>query len=211
MSAREPMKQAVARLLEGKRLPARRFAQLNALAARADKTAGRAHAGAAVPRGVRVYWGIAAAISIVAVALAAMQYGAFAPFTADVHQRIADEVATNHLKLKSLEVQSDDVVAVRRFFEPLNFSLIESSRLEDTPWRMIGGRFCTIQGKAAAQLRMHDDRGGMQTVYQVPYDPGAHREVPDVLRGAVPLTLYSQGLEVRLWQERGLLFATVSR
>lgn len=215
MNAREPMKQAVARLLEGKRLSARRLAQLNALVAQADKgdktgkVAEDAHAKGAAPRGVRIYWGVAAVVSIVAVALAAMQYGAFAPFTADVHQRIADEVATNHLKLKPLEVQSGDMVAVRRFFEPLDFGLIESSRLENTPWRMAGGRFCTIRGEAAAQLRMHDDRGGVQTVYQVPYEPAAHRDVPDVLRGATPLTLYSQGLEVRLWQERGLLFATV--
>ncbi len=206
MSGRRPIDQAVRRLLEGKSLPQERFASLNQIAARAASRGDARRGGRD-----RWYWGIAAVAAAIAVSVTLLQYRAFMPLSADVYQRIADEVAINHIKLKPLEVRSGDLSKVREFFAPLGFELVESVLFEDTPWRMTGGRFCTIRGEAAAQLRMQDTRGRAQTVYQVPYAAAVHRVLPDVGGGEEPLQLYSRGLEVRLWRERGLLFAAVSQ
>ncbi len=201
---RRPVNQAVKRFLEGKSLPEHRFARLNEIAARSLH--GKVAAGRSA---VKPYWGIASAVVIV-LALTVLQYQVSAPSAGDVHQSIADEVATNHIKLKPLEVRSSDMREVRTFFSPLSFTLVESSLFEGTPWRMMGGRFCTIRGEAAAQLRMQDVRGEAQTVYQVSYNSASHHDLPDVMRGEEPVKLYSRGFEVRLWRERGLLFAAVS-
>ena len=160
---------------------------------------------------VRPYQSLALAATVtVVVVLAVLQYRPFTPLSGEIYQQIADEVATNHMKLKPLEVRSADMTKLRAFFSPLGFMLIESSLFENTPWRMTGGRFCTIRGKAAAQLRMQDAQGRVQTVYQVPYDTAAHRDLPDIMRGEVSMKLYSRGLKVQLWRERGLLFAVAS-
>ncbi len=202
---RQSVDRAVRWFLASKSLPEARFARLNEIAGQ-TAPADAAHDGDA--RRVAVpYWGIAAAVvAVAAFAWSVAQHRVPMP-SVEVHQHIADEVATNHVKLKPLEVSADDMSEVREFFGPLGFELVESSLFEETPWRMMGGRFCTIRGEAAAQLRMRGPHGRVQTVYQVSYDSDSHRSMPDVMRGEVPIKLYSHGLEVRLWRERGLLFA----
>ncbi len=169
--------------------------------------------------GLNALIGLGVAFGIISDSLDIFDY--FSTFAGDAHQYIADEVATNHIELETLatnpfnlelhEVGPGDMDEMREFFKPLPVNLTEPLWIRNKPWQVTGGRVCKIQGKAAAQLRMHDNHGGMHTVYQIPYNPSVHRGVPDVLRGAVPLTLHSQWLKVRLWQERGLLFAMVSR
>ena len=202
---RRPVDQVVCQFLESKSLPREHFAQLNEMVGRAAfRTPPVQDSG-----GRRRYWG-GVAVVVALVVLVVAQFRAPVP-PAEIHQYIADEVAINHTKLKALEIRSDDISEVRRFFEPLGFKLTESRLFENTLWQMIGGRFCTIRGQVAAQLRMRDPGGKVQTVYQASYSPEAHREIPDIMRSEDPIKLYSQGLEVQLWRERGLLFAAVSQ
>ena len=204
MSTRQSVDQAVREFLADKSLPEKRFAALCKLAVQ--------HGGGSSRTTMRAYRVVAWVAVLVVAVLLTLQYqdSVFSGASASIYQRIADEVATNHIKLKPLEVRSSEMSEVRTFFNPLGFALIESSMFENTPWRIMGGRFCTIQGKVAAQLRMRDEEGQVQTLYQALYDADLHRDLPAVIRGEIPMKLYSHGLKIHIWRERSLLFATAS-
>ena len=119
---------------------------------------------------------------------------------------IAEEVVMNHLKRRPLEVHGDNLAAIEDYFDELGFRLVDTAR--PVPGgRLLGGRYCSVQGVTAAQLRRRDPSGHTQTLYQVPYDAGRFGPLPDIGRGETPRTLQVRGLDVDLWVERGRLFA----
>ena len=85
-------------------------------------------------------------------------------------QRIAEEVVHNHLKLKPLEVKTDSIDGVRQYFSKLDFMPIDSALVNDPSLSLIGGRYCSLQGLTAAQLRLKEDTNKtIQTFYQTEY------------------------------------------
>ncbi len=125
-----------------------------------------------------------------------------------LNERIGNEVARNHIKLKPLEIQTSSIQAIRDYFTELDFSPVESSLLEGSKQILIGGRYCSIQGITAAQLRLKDERTGKeQSLYQTIYDPKVFPNIPVIEEDNKPITVYSKGLEVDIWVEKGLLFA----
>ncbi len=120
---------------------------------------------------------------------------------------IADEVAMNHLKRRPLEVAGQSLDEVRAYFNELDFQLLEDSSATLAMGGLQGGRYCSIQGKAAAQLRLRDKADHMQTYYQAPYDKALFGDLPDVTRGQQPAVVEVRGLTVYVWTEKGLLFA----
>ena len=67
---------------------------------------------------------------------------------------------------------------------------------------LLGGRYCSILGNKAAQLRFTQAGTGYQTVFQVPDIPGLERPVP--------FTTSHGEHRVRVWREAGLLKVRVS-
>ncbi|TAA45094.1 MULTISPECIES: hypothetical protein [Corallincola] len=122
-------------------------------------------------------------------------------------QLIADEVVANHRKLKPLEVQGQELKLVRGYFRQLSFQPIDSAQLQQ--WQLTGGRYCSIQGVDAAQLRYTDSEGGLSTLYQIALPTGWGKEL-FAERAAPAVMLYSAGYRVRIWQEKGLLLAQVT-
>jgi hypothetical protein len=126
----------------------------------------------------------------------------------ELDQRIGNEVAKNHLNLKPLEIQSSSIQEIRGFLTKLGFSPIESSLLAGSTKRLIGGRYCSIQGVRAAQLRLKDSKTGqIQSLYQTVYDKDVFYDLPLLKENQKPITVYSKGLAVDIWIEKGLLFA----
>ena len=126
----------------------------------------------------------------------------------DMPQRIAEEVARNHLNLKPLEVRTSDMAEIRRYFDRLAFKPVSSRLIAATDLTMIGGRYCSIQGIDAAQLRMLPAGGDeIQTVYQTVYDPKLFKDLPQLEHGDTPVDVTIKGLKVRVWVEKGVLFA----
>ena len=74
---------------------------------------------------------------------------------------------------------------------------------------LLGGRYCSIRGVTAAQLRLRTAAGATETLYQAPYDPGSFGVMPDIGKGEAPRRLQVRGLSVELWVDRGLLFVLV--
>jgi len=83
--------------------------------------------------------------------------------------RIAMEVAPNHIKLKPLDVETDSMERIRRYFTDLEFVRVESQLLASSNLELLGGRYCSVQ--------------------------------------SVPVVVNVKGISVRIWVEKGLLFA----
>ncbi len=119
---------------------------------------------------------------------------------------VAEEVVMHHLRRRPLEVRGDSLAAIEGYFDELGFRLVDSLR-PAIGGGLLGGRYCSVQGVTAAQLRREDPSGRTQTLYQLPYDRSRFGTLPDIARGEPPHTLKVRGLLVDLWVERGLLFA----
>lgn len=121
---------------------------------------------------------------------------------------IAMEVAENHLKLKPLEIQSSDLREVLGYFDGLEFNLVESSSIAANPGdQLLGGRYCSIQGVDAAQLRVRSKSGQLSTWYEATLPASSLNLIPNIDHGDSPETRYLKGLLVRVWQENGVLFS----
>lgn len=119
---------------------------------------------------------------------------------------IADEVAKNHIKAKPLEVQTQNLAQLRGYFTKLDFTIASSSRLSPNSL-MLGGRYCSIQGLTAAQIRFVDQEQAV-TLYEVQYDKALYGELPMIEAGQHPIEHIVRGVAVAIWVEKGLLMAS---
>lgn len=152
----------------------------------------------------------AGAVAVVLLALAGM----LAPQLYRSHQSqvllesIAQEVADNHLKLKPLEVENSDLRSVLGYFRDLDFQLLASPVIAGNPGdRLLGGRYCSIQGIDAAQLRVASAAGTLSTWYEATLPDDKLRLVPKPIEGDRPGEFVIRGVEIRVWQENGVVFA----
>lgn len=154
----------------------------------------------------RHHWLMAASVAMVA--LFAMTLVLFMPGkVTDMPQQIAAEVVRNHLKLKPLEVSTDSIETIRAHFDKLSFVPITSLNIDDSSI-LLGGRYCSIQGYTAAQLRMvNPESGSLDTLYQAPYIKEVYGKLPDIGKQKTPLAVYERGIKVSIWVEKGILFA----
>ena len=119
---------------------------------------------------------------------------------------IAEEVAYNHLKMMPLEVSSDSLQDLRPYFSKLDFALV-NSEFTSSDLELLGGRYCSIQGVTAAQLRLQDQKTGqLETLYQAPYDKKLFADLPNLQEGESPVRHYINGIAVDIWIEKGILF-----
>ena len=134
--------------------------------------------------------------------------------TTDYAHEVAQEAVKNHLKFMPLDIKTSSIDEARRFFTRLDFSPIKSNNIDrtnDNFLNMLGGRYCSIKGVTAAQLRYQnndDTNQPVSTLFQVPYDQSLHGELPE---GAdtTPKALQIKGLDVSLWVEKDLLMVLI--
>lgn len=125
-----------------------------------------------------------------------------------IEQKIGNEVAKNHIQLKPLEVKTSQLDIIRKYFTELDFLPIASSVINPGTQALIGGRYCSIQGITAAQLRIKDNVSGrIQSLYQTTYDPKLFKGIPKLKEGQPPISVHAKGITVDIWVEKGLLFA----
>lgn len=128
--------------------------------------------------------------------------------TDDVRERIAMEVATNHIKLKPLEIETRSIEGIRDYFRKLDFIPVSSKLVSDAGLELIGGRYCSLQGITAAQLRVSKPGSNtVQTLYQTEYRKDVFDNMPVLEEGHEPVDTYVKGIKVTIWVEKGLLFA----
>jgi len=197
-----PLKQAVRQHFEQRALSTDQLERLNALMAiNAPRPADRL----LVARSL-IGWPAAAAIAALLALILLFPPGSIedVPMT----ERIAMEVARNHVKLKPLDVQTDSMDGIRRYFTDLEFVPVESQLLASSDLELLGGRYCSIQSIPAAQLRVSaPDTHRLQTLYQSEYRKDVFGPLPVLENGDVPVDVNVKGITVRIWVEKGLLFA----
>jgi hypothetical protein len=116
----------------------------------------------------------------------------------DLSQAIGREIALNHAKDLAPEFSATDYEGLRAAMEKLDFVLVEPARAEAGRLHVRGARYCSIQGRLAAQIRLEDDLGRHYTLYETSLD--------EALRGVPERELEISGARILLWQEAGLLF-----
>jgi anti-sigma factor RsiW len=124
-------------------------------------------------------------------------------------QRLADEIAANHLRVAPLDVASGDLAMLREVFASLGFSLLDAAEVEDVPGNLVGGRFCSVASVPAAMLRYRTD-AGVITVYQARHDARRHYGTADMDAGEPGNVRYSGGVKVCLCRSQGVLLAVAS-
>jgi len=118
---------------------------------------------------------------------------------------IMEEIAYNHNQNMAVEIRSSSIDDIDTFLSSLSFTLIKSNHLAGKSLTLLGGRYCAIDGKLAAQLKFEDGTGNKTyTVYQV-----ARPTHFDSIEQQ-PITNYVNGVKVILWQENGLLLGIAS-
>ncbi len=194
-----PLKQALKKHLDRKRLDAEQQNTLMALQQACVKRP-------PTVKPNRYAW-VGGAFVLLAVSLSLVWLNRFSAPT-NLVDEIAAEVVNNHLHMKPLEVNTAHIASIQDYFQRLNFKPVQSRYLTELGLTLLGGRYCSLQGVTAAQLRFKslatDD---IHTLYQVGHDPATFRKLPDYDRGEPPASTWYNGIKVTLWVEKGVLFA----
>ena len=119
-----------------------------------------------------------------------------------IAERLSKEVAYNHNKNMPMEIKTSSLDQIQNYLIKLDFKLIQSERISPSKWELVGGRYCSLQGRMAALMKIVDKPGGKgYTFYQVPY----FKDLDKV--STLPLETYIDGIRVKLWREKSLLLA----
>ena len=118
----------------------------------------------------------------------------------DAAERVLAEIAMNHRKQLDVEVAAEDFSAVVAALDRLDFAIRPPPGL-DAAFVPVGGRYCSIQGAPAAQLKLrHRETGAAHTLYAAPLTPQ--------LAGTEAAV---DGLPIRLWSDGEVFFGLAGR
>lgn len=108
-------------------------------------------------------------------------------------------IAYHHNKQMVMEIESSSFIETGAYLSKLDFALIESDKLSSDNWDLIGGRYCALNGRLAAQLRIRNRKNrNVYTFYQLTAPSNISRREKDY-------ESFEKGIKVKLWQEKGLL------
>jgi hypothetical protein len=98
-----------------------------------------------------------------------------------------------------MEILSPDYSIVQNHLNKLGFKLVSSAKIDSKDWKLIGGRYCNINGKIAAQLKVHNAKTDSEyTFYQAKLST-------DDIENITDNEINIDGVKVKLWREKGLL------
>ena len=121
---------------------------------------------------------------------------------ASLTEAIAKEIARNHHKQEKVQFVARDYAELRKKMPKLDFPTIASARLDPKHLRLLGGRYCSIRGQIANQIKLKDEKGRIHTLYET--------RVSDAVAGFTEGELQIDGLRISIWRESGLLFGLAS-
>ncbi|MEM6755582.1 MAG: hypothetical protein AAF586_00305 [Planctomycetota bacterium] len=142
-------------------------------------------------------WSVAGLAAVIALVLGIGIFNS-RPTHEDITALAHTEIALNHRKQLDSEWETHDIGVLRRTMDKLPFNL----RLPDGPawagYQLIGGRYCSIDGELAAQLRVTGPDGKPCTLYVL-------ADVP-ALDGIDTAGTSLGDVRVETWRSRGLLY-----
>ncbi len=120
---------------------------------------------------------------------------------------LADEVATNHIKINTPDIETSSIDQIRQHLDRLDFAPVLPAALPASDHLLKGGRYCTLQGRIAAQLMLTSAEGETITHYQAAYDREKFGNLPVLNQNGEPLLITKRGVEIRLWVEQDIVMA----
>ncbi|NIV42139.1 MAG: hypothetical protein GWN50_07225 [Candidatus Dadabacteria bacterium] len=87
-------------------------------------------------------------------------------------KRVIKEIEMNHNKHLSVEMASTDYEQLSKMLAKLDFVLVQPDSEFTKKYELLGGRYCSIQGELAAQLKLkHKDNDTISTLYAAKLNP----------------------------------------
>lgn len=111
----------------------------------------------------------------------------------------AKEVAFNHEKELSSDIESSNLVELDQQMTKLDFDMILPEQISSS-YTLKGGRYCSINFNIAAQLKIEDSSGSISTLY-------LFKKTEDF---SIDRKIILQDTEVILWDNDYLVFALAS-
>ena len=143
----------------------------------------------------RLIWAIAASLLL---AIGISLWIGLAP-RGNLTNRVVAEIARNHQHQGALMVESGQYHIVQAALDKLAYSIQPQRASLSQSFTLVGGKYCSIQGRKAAQLKLrHNASGIMHTLY-VWQSP---RSTEDIQSGVYE----SDGVQVDLWSHQKRLF-----
>lgn len=156
---------------------------------------------AAAQRTGRTRRRVAYLIPLAAVVLLAVGIGSWLKvgMYGSLTQRVVAEIVHNHRQQGALLVESGQYGIVQAALNELDFPIRPRRDELLQAFALIGGKYCTITGSQAAQLKLnHRDNGIIHTLYVVP--------MTDDLEGIEPGVYETDSVQVELWSDQPLLY-----
>jgi hypothetical protein len=115
-----------------------------------------------------------------------------------ISERVAQEIAMNHNKALAVEYQGDNYQVLSLDMDKLDFNLQAPQKIVDDVFTVTGARYCSIQGKIAAQVKLTDKKGRIYTLYQTRLS----KEFDAIKNSSVQ----HADVRIRLWKESAILY-----
>ncbi len=114
-------------------------------------------------------------------------------------EKLPGEIAYHHNKRMDSEIKTHSYPEMKSYLSKLDFNLIASKRLPSEEWELMGGRYCSLQGRLAAQIKIRNKKNNkIYTLYQL--------AIPENIKKPIrSFESYSGGAKVQIWSESGLL------
>ena len=115
-------------------------------------------------------------------------------------QAVCAEVVMNYQKHSPMQVLSSHYADVQAGLNRLDFSIMPANARILQAYRLVGGRYCSIQGFPAAQMRVQDMASGKEcTLYAI--------KAVGVLHNVNSTIDRVGGVRVEVWRQDDVLFA----
>ncbi|VAW83968.1 hypothetical protein MNBD_GAMMA16-1785 [hydrothermal vent metagenome] len=118
------------------------------------------------------------------------------PTQQDLIASIAQEIAINHQKQFDSDFTETSYAELSNLMTKLNFKLVDPARLKEKGFQILGGRYCSLYGHIAAQVRLKNNAGVIFTLYQT----GSH----EAFKTLTEHTTQANGIEIEMWNEAGI-------
>lgn len=120
-----------------------------------------------------------------------------------IEDRIVKEIAMNHSKELNIEFPTNDLNSLQAKLDKLDFPLAKADGFIKENYELMGGRYCSIQGNLAAQLKIKNKAtNNIDTLYIT----NLNNELSDVK----PTSVNVEGVNIEVWHENGLLYGKAS-
>ena len=123
-----------------------------------------------------------------------------------LRRQIASEIAYNYNKNLTMEIRTTNLKKVDEFYNKLDFSPVIPEVLRGREWQLLGGRYCSIQQRLAAQMKLFNS--GNQKIYALYQYQLAEDSI--LRHFTEPWQIEKDNLTITLWVEEGLLHAVAS-